>query len=189
MTNTLIAVGALLLIIVGLVIYNQQMPEEKSNETNHTTEKISVSETELNSTDPRKTNTENAVVSSNKIIDLSNHNLRNVPGGIFNQTAVEELNLADNFLEGSLPREVRFLENLKVLNLSNNNFTGVPAEIGQLRNLEVLDLSNNKISGLPHELAKLSKLRILKLQGNNYSATDLEVIKNGLSTFLVVETD
>ena len=58
--------------------------------------------------------------------------------------------------------------------------TGVPAEIGQLQNLEVLDLSNNQLTGLPNELANLKKLKIFNLSGNNYSQMDLEVIKTGL---------
>lgn len=69
-------------------------------------------------------------------LDLSNQNL-------------EVLNISDNNLRGALPAEIRNLRNLKVLNASNNQMTGVPAEIGQLAELEVLDLSNNQLTGLP----------------------------------------
>jgi Leucine-rich repeat (LRR) protein len=58
--------------------------------------------------------------------------------------------------------------------------TGVPAEVGQLQNLEVLDLSNNKLTGLPYELGNLKKLKTLNLSGNNYATQDLEIIKKGL---------
>ena len=54
--------------------------------------------------------------------------------------------------------------------------TGVPAEIGQLQNLEVLDLSNNQFTGLPYELGNLKNLKILNISGNNYSQLDLDII-------------
>jgi len=76
-----------------------------------------------------------------------------------------------------------------VLDLSNNQFTGVPTEIGQLKNLEVLDLSNNRLTGLPHELGNLSNLKILDLRGNAYSSADLDIIKQQLSDSVEVRVD
>lgn len=132
---------------------------------------------------------ETKVTGNNTILDLSNQNLTSVPQITFTNTAIQELNLASNSLTGSLPAEIRFLQNLKVLNLSNNQFTGVPAEIGQLQNLEVLDVSNNKITGLPNELGNLKNLKVLKLTGNQYSASDLKGIKNNLPDSVVIETN
>jgi Leucine-rich repeat (LRR) protein len=132
---------------------------------------------------------ETKVTGSNTILDLSNQNLTSVPQITFSNTAIQVLNLASNSLTGSLPGEIRFLQSLKVLNLSNNQFTGLPAEIGQLQNLEVLDVSNNKITGLPNELGNLKNLKVLKLTGNQYSASDLEGIKNNLSDSVVIEVD
>jgi len=118
--------------------------------------------------------------SRDKVIDLSGKELTSVSSDIFAKTNTEELDLSNNNLEGSLPAEVRFLQNLKVLDLSNNTFTGVPAEIGQLKNLEVLNLSNNQVTGLPYELGNLSNLKVLNLKGNSYAKADLEVIKQSL---------
>lgn len=121
------------------------------------------------------------------IVDLSGQGLTRVSDVVFRNTDTEELNLANNALSGSLPGEIRFLQNLKVLNLSNNQFTGVPAEIGQLQNLEVLDLSNNGITGLPSELGNLRNLKILNVSGNDYSAADLAGIQAQLpSTVQIV---
>jgi leucine-rich repeat protein SHOC2 len=75
---------------------------------------------------------------------------------------------------------VRHLQQLRTLDLSDNQFTGVPAEVGQLRKLEVLDLSNNQLTGLPHELGNLQNLQVLDLRGNNISEYDLDVIRSGL---------
>lgn len=125
----------------------------------------------------------------NLVVDLSGQNLTAVPQSVFASTAVEELNLANNRLGGSLPGEIRLLQNLKILNLSNNQFTGVPAEVGQLRNLEVLDVSNNQLTGLPMELGNLKNLKTLNLKGNDYSVSDLENIKKGLPQSVIIETD
>ena len=69
------------------------------------------------------------------------------------------VDLSGRGLSGSLKAEVRLLSNLKTLDLSNNNFTGLPAEVGQLSKLENLNLSNNPLTGLPNELANLKNLK------------------------------
>jgi Leucine-rich repeat (LRR) protein len=122
------------------------------------------------------------------VLDLSGKGLTKVPVSVFARTDIEELNLSNNALEGSLQAEVRHLKNLKVLNLKNNRFTGVPAEVGQLTNLEVLDLSNNLLTGLPYELGNLSKLRLLDISGNKYSEQDLAIIKKNLPASSIIKT-
>src|SRR3989344_3454639 len=122
------------------------------------------------------------------VLNLSGQGLTQAPSYIFTRTDIEELNLSSNALSGSLQAEVRHLQNLKVLNLSNNTFTGVPAEIGQLKNLEVLNLSNNQLTGLPYELGNLSKLRLLDISGNAYSEADLAKIRASLPASTVIKT-
>jgi len=119
-------------------------------------------------------------IQSSKVIDLSNDGLKKVPEYVFDKTEIEELNISNNFLGGSIQAEIRFLTKLKVLNASNNLMTGLPAEIGQLADLEILNLSNNQLTGLPNELGNLKNLKILNLSGNKYSEQDLEVIRNSL---------
>ena len=86
-------------------------------------------------------------------------------------------------------REIRFLTNLKELNLSGNNFSGLPAEIGQLANLEVLNLANNPLTGLPQELGNLKNLKVLDLRGTQYAAQDLVGIKASLSSSVQILVD
>jgi Leucine-rich repeat (LRR) protein len=52
----------------------------------------------------------------------------------------------------------------------------VPAEIGQLTKLEILDLSNNQLTGLPNELGNLKNLKTFNISGNKYSEQDLQGI-------------
>lgn len=121
-------------------------------------------------------------------LDLSNKGLSKVPGYVFDRTVLVGLNVSNNKLDGALQSQIGQLKNLKVLNLSNNEFTGVPAEVGQLKNLEILNLSNNKLTGLPNELGNLSNLKLLDLSGNDYSEADLAQIRAKLPASVVIVT-
>lgn len=120
-------------------------------------------------------------------LDLSNRGLTSVSVDIFNDTSLTELNLSYNNLTGALQAEVRKLQNLEILDLSYNQFTGVPAEVGQLRKLKILDLSNNQLTGLPYEIGNLTQLEILDVSGNDYSEADLAKIVSTLPNTEIVK--
>lgn len=170
MKNILIVL-VLLLITYSIVsvLKSPTAPQEKSTENNSVTEE-----------------TDDAILTKNKI-DLSGKNLTQTPMYIFDETNTEELNLSNNKLTGSLPSQIGNLKKLKILDLSNNNFTGVPAEIGHINSLEVLNLSNNNLTGLPNELGELSNLKLLDLSGNNYSEQDLEEIRTRLPNSVIIK--
>lgn len=109
--------------------------------------------------------------------------------GISVPETATELDLSGRGLSGSLKAEVRQLSKLQVLDVSDNQFTGLPAEVGQLSELLVLNLSNNPLTGLPHELGNLKKLQTLDLRGTNYAPYDLEIIKTTLSADVFVLVD
>ncbi len=187
MIKILFGLAVVLAVLGGVALYNREGTSAVENTTVVNT--VRTKETGSMSRNSTDDETMSESTSNRVVVDLSNTGLTKTPMDIFSKTSTEELNLSKNGLAGSLPAEVRLLQNLKVLNLSNNQFTGVPAEIGQLKNLEVLDLSNNKITGLPNELGNLSKLKILNLKGNNYSEADLTGIKSRLPKTAVILVD
>lgn len=122
------------------------------------------------------------------VIDLSKKNLTTLKTEFFNENKnCEDLNVSENDLTGALPAEIRLMSNLKMLNASNNNLTGIPAEIGQLKELEVLDLSNNNIDTMPNEIENLKdNLKILNIKGNKYSQDSIEKLKEQLPSTLIL---
>ncbi|PIZ94176.1 MAG: hypothetical protein COX82_01205 [Candidatus Magasanikbacteria bacterium CG_4_10_14_0_2_um_filter_41_10] len=120
------------------------------------------------------------------ILSLDNRGLTSVPSDIFDNTAIEVLDLSHNDLTGSLPAEIRHLSRLKTLDMSYNSMTGIPAEIGQLTELETLNLSHNQFTGLPYELGNLTHLRTLDISGNNYSTEDLAIIEKQLPSSVTI---
>ncbi len=108
------------------------------------------------------------------------------------------INLSDNQLSGTIPRQLSNLTNLEILNLSWNQLSGpippelenltrlrelyfwvtnglsgpIPPELGNLVNLEKLDISVNQLSGtLPPELGRLTKLRHLSVHQNLFTGS------------------
>ncbi|KAK8272635.1 hypothetical protein V6Z11_D11G346500 [Gossypium hirsutum] len=82
------------------------------------------------------------------------------------------LNLRNNTLFGELPSTLQPSPNLRMLDLSENHFSGsVPAWIGdKLSNLEILSLRSNNFDGhIPHKICDLQFLQNLDLAHNNIS--------------------
>ncbi|KAI9153508.1 hypothetical protein LWI28_012460 [Acer negundo] len=84
---------------------------------------------------------------------------------------VQELQLLNMNLSGSLAPELGRLSRLIILDFMWNGLTGtVPKEIGSLSFLKLLLLNGNKLSGsLPEELGNLSKLNRLQVDENEIS--------------------
>ena len=77
-----------------------------------------------------------------------------------------------NNLVGSVPSELKTLEALRELNLTNNELTAITPDMGKLSKLVNLDLSSNKIVGkIPSSIFNLSTLSVLNLASNKFSGT------------------
>ena len=177
----IITLAILLLLTTGYIVANKTLCLNSYVKTNTTPS----GDTNTTST-PINTGI-NVSVSSKNTLNLSGRGLTKAPSYIFDQKNLEELDLSNNSLDGALQSQVQNLQNLRVLNLSNNKFTGVPAEIGQLKKLEVLNISNNQLTGLPNELGNLGNLKLLDLSDNNYSETDLSGIRKNLPASTVIK--
>ncbi|KAK5840110.1 hypothetical protein PVK06_008985 [Gossypium arboreum] len=84
---------------------------------------------------------------------------------------VQELQLLNMNLSGTLAPELGQLSHLKILDFMWNELTGsIPKEIGHISTLRLLLLNGNKLYGsLPDELGYLSNLIRLQLDQNNIS--------------------
>ncbi|XP_049386192.1 receptor-like protein 7 [Solanum stenotomum] len=83
-------------------------------------------------------------------------------------TIMTTIDLSSNHFEGVIPKTLKDLSSLWLLNLSHNNLTGdIAMELGQLNTLEALDLSWNRLTGkIPQELTRLTFLEKLDLSHN-----------------------
>jgi len=180
----------IIILILGLILgfsYQEIQKRQLSGQDAAKTDNAGESGEKTGSESKQTEDVSPDAVPSPKKLDLSGRGLAKVPADVFSKTYLEELDLSGNQLTGAMPAEIRFLQNLRILNLSGNRMTGVPAEVGQLSKLEVLDLANNQLTGLPYELGNLKNLKVLRLSGNDYSKQDLEVIKKGLPASVLIE--
>ncbi|KEH33614.1 LRR receptor-like kinase family protein [Medicago truncatula] len=84
---------------------------------------------------------------------------------------LEQCNLSNNRLSGSLPTSIGNFPNLQTLQLSGNRFSGqIPSDIGKLKKILKLDISSNNFSGtIPSEIGKCTLLTYLDLSQNQFS--------------------
>lgn len=109
----------------------------------------------------------------NQIQLINNQLSGTLPPQIGDFTQLDSLVLSDNKLSGSIPKEIGNLLSLKGLHLTNNQLSGpIPKEIGKLKNLNRLSFAGNKLSdGIPKEITELFQLQYLHLSNNLLSGT------------------
>ena len=92
---------------------------------------------------------------------------------------VEEINLENNNLVGSISSSIGYLDNLRKLNLSKNNLSGNIFSIASLISLEEVVLSDNNLTGtIPLEFGSLINLTELRLNNNSLTG----IIPSGLGS-------
>ncbi|KAK2420721.1 receptor protein EIX2 [Trifolium repens] len=107
------------------------------------------------------------------IYDYGNDNVFFINGDIHESLMelqqLKYLNLRENdFIGNNIPSFLGSLRNLKYLDLSNSFFGGkIPIQFESLSNLKYMNLSNNNLDGLiPHQLGDLPNLEFLDLNHN-----------------------
>lgn len=75
----------------------------------------------------------------------------------------------------SLPRELGYLKNLRVLNISNNFIDEIPDTITFLLKLKALNISHNKLVKLPVSIGHLPKLVIIIANDNSLTSLPREI--------------
>ncbi|KAL2538730.1 LRR receptor-like serine/threonine-protein kinase FLS2 [Forsythia ovata] len=114
---------------------------------------------------------------------------------LHNNSKLQTLKLAYNFLNGNIPQEICNLSALEYLSLRSNMLTGsIPFGIFNMSSLRELHLSNNGLSGwLPNDICDgISELTVLSLSRNQlygqipsniYNCRYLEVLSISLNHF------
>lgn len=95
-----------------------------------------------------------------------------IPSEIADLDAVKILSFASNSVEGEFPTAVYKMKNLEQLDLSNNNISGsLSADFGNMESLGYITMLNNKEFGgsIPAEIGQLKKLFRLNFSGTSIS--------------------
>jgi len=93
-----------------------------------------------------------------------------IPDEVSYLDRLEELSLEEQMIMGTLPTSIRRLQGLRVLNLAGNLISGTfPKSYYALSNLEILDLESNNLSGtIGRRIGRMSSLKYLQLQDNSF---------------------
>ena len=94
-----------------------------------------------------------------------------IPAELYRLTALEELFLGQNQLEGPISSDIGKLQNLVKLGLNGNRLTGeLPVALTTLTKLQELDLLSNDLSGrIPTEIGRLQNLTYIDLAANEFT--------------------
>ena len=110
-------------------------------------------------------------------LDLHGNHLQIVPLGIRRLQHLTTLNLSKNKLGTENLNIITQIKSLRELRLANNALDGVlTPQVGNLEELEVLDISNNSITALPPNINENTKLRVLDVAGNKMSSLPFELL-------------
>ncbi|XP_019158506.1 PREDICTED: putative leucine-rich repeat receptor-like serine/threonine-protein kinase At2g24130 [Ipomoea nil] len=100
---------------------------------------------------------------------------------------LETLQLQDNRIIGSIPRDFGRFSNLTLLNLTANLLNGsITTEISKMASLEQLYLSHNMLTGdIPEALGQLSHLGVLDLSNNRLSGSIPRSLGNSINSLFL----
>lgn len=113
----------------------------------------------------------------NNILNLERLNLKALPDDIFADCSqcITDLDLSENNMV-QIPNAIRFLENLRILNMSESGLTSMDASKDldkALGNLDYLYLQNNEIEVLNYLPTSQKKILEVNLENNKISKVEL----------------
>ncbi|KAJ4801402.1 Receptor like protein 9 [Rhynchospora pubera] len=131
--------------------------------------------------------------SMDKILDISNNELRGILPHCIVNANYWVLKLSGNHLEGALPTEIGSMKTLWLLDLSNNKLSGsIPPRTNNSA-FELVDLSRNNLSGdFPITWLNMSTIQAINIEKNNLSGklpswidkqSNLKVLQAGENMF------
>ncbi|KAJ9540183.1 hypothetical protein OSB04_026689 [Centaurea solstitialis] len=114
-------------------------------------------------------------LATNAVVDLSDNRFDGPLPDSFNRPDIDFLDLSTNHISGSLEKflcpKVEEPRQLKLLNLANNNLSGIIPDCWvNWDSLFVLNFENNRLSGgIPDSVGEVTSLRSLNMRKNNLS--------------------
>nr|GMC80332.1 LRR receptor-like serine/threonine-protein kinase GSO2 isoform X1 [Ipomoea batatas] len=124
------------------------------------------------------------------ILHLSNNKFVGSISFLCSIRSTISIDLSYNQLSGEIPDcwNKSFVDDLHVLNLANNRFSGnVPNSLGSLLELESLHLRNNNLTGqLPSSLQNCTSLSVVDFGGNKFTGRIPSWIWGSLTNLLIV---
>jgi Leucine-rich repeat (LRR) protein len=102
------------------------------------------------------------------------------PAWIANSATLKIVDLTENFFSGPLP-DLSAMTSLEYLNISRNSFSGAFPDISSLTSLQELHIADNQFTGPLPDVSMLPNLKILWAISNNFTGTIHSGITNSTS--------
>ena len=103
--------------------------------------------------------------------------------------SLEELYMGENRCNNDIVDSLKFLPNLKVLNLSYNSIVDIGNGFTGLTCLQELYISGNQLSSIPDEIDKMKQLKYLYINCNRLSNIPAELANNNQLTVFEASTN
>jgi Leucine-rich repeat (LRR) protein len=101
---------------------------------------------------------------NNMLYKITRNTYLNIAKNLMRNTMLKIMNI--NNLSFTI-KYLRYLSNLTILYIYNNQITYIPKSIGMLTNLRKLSIYNNQLTRIPKTISNLSNLQTLILSKNN----------------------
>ena len=102
-------------------------------------------------------------------LNISNCCLQVLPSSLFELENLKVLNCSDNELK-PLPSDLGLLQNLEQFHCLHCDLQELPSSLCELKNLKILDCSYNELKSLPSEFGLLQNLEVFYCDNNQLSS-------------------